>query len=65
MTGSQPPNWRTGIINSNSRSATSSHIGGVNVAFVDGHIQFITNSIDFATYMRMGTRNGGEVVNQP
>ena len=65
MTGSQPPNWRTGDINSNSRSSTSHHTGGVNVAFVDGHIQFIANSIDFNTYKQMGTRNGGEVVNQP
>ena len=65
MTGSQPPNWRLGDINSNSRSATSHHTAGVNVAFVDGHVQFIPNSVDLQTYMNMGTRNGGEVVTLP
>jgi prepilin-type processing-associated H-X9-DG protein/prepilin-type N-terminal cleavage/methylation domain-containing protein len=66
MTGSEPINWKTGDIYSNSRSATSFHSGGVNIAFVDGHVQFISNNVDFPTYMAMGTRNGGEVVsNQP
>jgi hypothetical protein len=35
------------------------------VAFVDGHVQFLPNSIDFNVYTRMGTRNGGEVANAP
>lgn len=35
------------------------------VAFVDGHVQFLTNSIDFNTYMALGTRNGGEPVSPP
>jgi prepilin-type processing-associated H-X9-DG protein len=62
ITGSQPPNWS---VKGNSRAATSSHSGGVIVAFVDGHVQFIANSIDFNTYMQMGTRNNGEAVNPP
>jgi prepilin-type processing-associated H-X9-DG protein/prepilin-type N-terminal cleavage/methylation domain-containing protein len=62
ITGSQPPNWSQ---KGNSRAATSSHSGGVNVAFVDGHVQFINNNIDLATYMALGTRNGGEVVSPP
>ena len=62
MTGSQPINWAV----QNSRAATSEHQpGGVNVAFVDGHVQWIANNIDFNTYMRMGTRNGLETINQP
>jgi prepilin-type N-terminal cleavage/methylation domain-containing protein/prepilin-type processing-associated H-X9-DG protein len=73
MTGSQPINWQRGdssigveaAINSNSRAATSFHTGGVNVAFADGHLSFIRESIDFQTYMNMGTRNGGEVLTQP
>ena len=64
MTGSQPINWKDP--NRNSRAATSEHQpGGVNVSFVDGHVQWIANSADFNTYTRMGTRNGSEVLNQP
>jgi prepilin-type N-terminal cleavage/methylation domain-containing protein/prepilin-type processing-associated H-X9-DG protein len=62
VTGSQPPNWsRKG----NSRAATSHHVGGVNVAFVDGHVQFIPNSINLPTWLALGTRNGNEVVSLP
>ncbi len=63
ITGSQPINWT--VRNNNSRAATSSHSGGVMVAFVDGHVAFLTNSMDFNTYMAMGTRNGGEVAGPP
>ena len=59
VTASQPPNWSQ---KGNSRAATGHHTGGVNVCFVDGHIAFIRNNIDMATWMAMGTRNGGEVV---
>jgi prepilin-type N-terminal cleavage/methylation domain-containing protein/prepilin-type processing-associated H-X9-DG protein len=62
VTASQPPNWS---VKGNSRAATGHHTGGVMVSFVDGHVQFIPNSINMATWMAMGTRNGGEVVNQP
>jgi prepilin-type N-terminal cleavage/methylation domain-containing protein/prepilin-type processing-associated H-X9-DG protein len=61
MTGSQPLNW--GV--TNSRAATSQHTNGVHVAFVDGHVVFLQNTMDFNTYMRLGTRNGGEIANQP
>ena len=63
LTGSQPINWTQR--NNNSRAASSNHPGGVMVAFVDGHVQFLTNSIDFNTYMALGTRNGGEPVSPP
>jgi len=62
ITGSQPPNWSQ---KGNSRAATGHHTNGVMVAFVDGHVQFISNSIDLNTWLRLGTRNGGEVVNVP
>ncbi len=62
ITGSQPPNW---LVKGNSRSATSSHIGGVQVAFADGHVQFVPNSIDLAAWLSLGTRNVGEVVTAP
>jgi prepilin-type N-terminal cleavage/methylation domain-containing protein/prepilin-type processing-associated H-X9-DG protein len=63
ITASQPVNWTQ---KGNSRAAFGEHQpGGCNVAFVDGHVVFINNNIDFQTWTRMGTRNAGEVVNQP
>lgn len=38
----------------------SLHRGGVNAAMGDGRVRFVSNSIDLAVWMSMGTRNGGE-----
>jgi type II secretory pathway pseudopilin PulG len=62
VTGSQPPNWSQ---KGNSRAATSHHTGGVQVTLVDGSVRFIPNNVNMATWMAMGTRNGGEVFNAP
>jgi prepilin-type N-terminal cleavage/methylation domain-containing protein/prepilin-type processing-associated H-X9-DG protein len=43
-------------------AARSYHTGGVNMAFADGSVHFISNSIDFPTYQALGTRSGGEMV---
>jgi len=40
----------------------SMHSGGVNVAFADGSVRFIKNSINPATWVALGTRAGGEVL---
>ncbi len=37
--------------------------GGWLAAFADGHIQFISNSIDINTLKALFTRAGGEVIN--
>ncbi|WP_422930043.1 DUF1559 domain-containing protein [Singulisphaera sp. PoT] len=42
--------------------ASSNHSGGVNVAFADGSVRFIKDSINRTTWWAIGTRNGGEVV---
>jgi prepilin-type N-terminal cleavage/methylation domain-containing protein/prepilin-type processing-associated H-X9-DG protein len=39
----------------------SKHVGGVHSLFVDGHVQFINNSINLPTWQALGSRNGGEV----
>ena len=39
----------------------SRHSGGVNIGFVDGHVQFVTESIDSTIWSSLGTRKGGEV----
>ncbi|WP_145277830.1 DUF1559 domain-containing protein [Tautonia plasticadhaerens] len=46
----------------NSRGAFGRHPGGVMVAFVDGHVAFLKEHIDFRTYRALFTRKGGEVV---
>jgi prepilin-type N-terminal cleavage/methylation domain-containing protein/prepilin-type processing-associated H-X9-DG protein len=43
-------------------TARSYHTGGVNTAFMDGSVRFITNSIPQLTWRALGTRNGGEPV---
>jgi len=58
VTCSEPPNWT----NNNSRAAEGPHPNGVMAAYVDGHVAFVPNSINMATYMALGSRNGGEVI---
>jgi len=43
-------------------TATSNHSGGVNVAFADGSVKFIKDSINVQTWWALGTRNQGEVI---
>ncbi len=43
----------------------SLHPGGVMFAFADGHVQFIAENIDLATYRALSTRDGGETINEP
>jgi prepilin-type N-terminal cleavage/methylation domain-containing protein len=45
--------------------AKSYHTGGVQFVYGDGHMGFISNSIDMNIYRALGTRNGGEVVTLP
>ncbi len=45
-------------------AARSRHIGGVHALFVDGHVQFVSENINQATWLSLGSRNGGEVVGE-
>jgi prepilin-type N-terminal cleavage/methylation domain-containing protein/prepilin-type processing-associated H-X9-DG protein len=38
------------------------HTGGVNVVFADGHVAFVRESVDLATFAALCTRAAGEVV---
>jgi len=41
---------------------SSKHPGGVNVAFMDGSVQFIKNTVNINTWMAVGTYGSGELV---
>ena len=47
---------------SNISNSDSYHPGGVNVLMADGHVQFIKNSINLATWRALSTTRAGEVV---
>ena len=44
-------------------NAQSNHPGGVNVLFTDGSVKFIMDSINQRTWMAIGTRASGEIIN--
>ncbi|MBI2824034.1 MAG: DUF1559 domain-containing protein [Planctomycetia bacterium] len=46
-------------------AARSMHAGGVNLAFVDGHVGFYTNIVDLATWRAISTIASGEVTGTP
>jgi prepilin-type processing-associated H-X9-DG protein len=41
---------------------SSSHSGGVNVAFSDGSVRFVKDSVQQLTWMAIGSRNGEEAI---
>jgi prepilin-type processing-associated H-X9-DG protein len=47
----------------NAFGPTSRHPGGVNMAFADGSVKFLKNTIAPPIMWAMGSRNGGEVLN--
>jgi len=42
--------------------ASSNHPGGVNVAFLDGSLRFVADTIDVAAWRALATRAGGEAI---
>ena len=43
-------------------SFRSDHPGGAHFAIADASVRFVSDSIDYALYRAMSTRNGGEPV---
>jgi prepilin-type N-terminal cleavage/methylation domain-containing protein/prepilin-type processing-associated H-X9-DG protein len=54
-----PPNTEI----DNDRGAESDHPGGLFVAFADGHVAWVPNSVDTTVWYSCFTRAGGEVAN--
>ena len=42
----------------------SKHVGGVHSLFGDGHVQFVSNSIDLSIWHGLGSRSGREVLGE-
>lgn len=45
-------------------AARSRHVGGLHSLFADGHVQFLSNSLDLATWQGLGTRAESEVLGE-
>jgi prepilin-type processing-associated H-X9-DG protein/prepilin-type N-terminal cleavage/methylation domain-containing protein len=45
-----------------SQGFKSRHTGGVNFAFVDGSVHFLSQNISHETYQKLGCRNDGQVI---
>ena len=61
------PNSKSPDCTDNGRNAAvtgprSFHSGGVNVLMLDGHVQFIKDSVNLPTFRAISTRQGGEVI---
>jgi len=54
--------WLKYVGPSGSAPPSSNHPGGVNVAFCDGSVRFVRNSVDLKTWWALGSRAGGEVI---
>ncbi len=54
---------RDAIFNSPMYAFRSSHPSGVNFLFCDGTVRFLNESIDMGLYKALGSRAGGEMIN--
>ena len=64
--GSKPEladRFRFAFNKTNYNEGYSFHSGGMNVAFCDGHVQFVRDTIPLKTFAALTSRSGGEVAN--
>jgi prepilin-type N-terminal cleavage/methylation domain-containing protein/prepilin-type processing-associated H-X9-DG protein len=59
--GQNPP-CKLGQNSMDMMAARSRHAGGVNVAFVDGSVKFIKNTVSPIVYIALSSTRGGEVI---
>jgi prepilin-type processing-associated H-X9-DG protein len=60
----QPGCTNNGRVQQGAYSASSRHPAGVHSLFVDGHVKFISETIDLRIWRALGTRRGGESVDE-
>jgi prepilin-type processing-associated H-X9-DG protein len=58
-----PCNYNSPYYTTEAFAARSRHTGGVNVAFADGSVHFISNNISLATWQALASVSSGEVIN--
>lgn len=51
-----------GFIQQGAWSASSEHKSGANCVFADGHVSFLKDTMNIALWRAIGTRNGGETI---
>jgi len=61
----EPNGWNGHIIGgemggNSIATASSQHVGGANVCFADGHVEFVQQSVDLRVWWASGSRNDGE-----
>ena len=49
---------------SDDRDVSAPHVGYANFLFADGHVQIISENIDFGVYQSLSTRDGGETLGE-
>lgn len=54
----------TGWVQNGAFSASSRHPGGVHLLFGDGHVRFVSETVNIPLWRAVATRNGGEVVDE-
>ncbi len=63
-----PPNDHSclsgGMVQEGAFTAGSRHASGANLLFADCHVFFLSDSVSLSVWRALGTRNGGEVVDQ-